>query len=58
MIKEEDQESAVTIVASANQIPQIKAQLRKNGGISVEPTRRDAFPAFALAAFLSSRPAR
>lgn len=50
MIKEIDPESTVTIATSANQIPQIKAQLGENVGISVEPTRRDTFPAIALAA--------
>ena len=50
MIKEIDPESTVTIATSANQIPQIKAQLGETVGISVEPTRRDTFPAIALAA--------
>lgn len=49
MIKEVDQESTVTIATSENQIPQIKAQLGEKVGISVEPTRRDTFPAIALA---------
>lgn len=50
MIKEVDPESTVTIATSENQIPQIKAQLGENVGISVEPSRRDTFPAIALAA--------
>lgn len=50
MIKEVDQGSTITIATSENQIPQIKAQLGENVGISVEPTRRDTFPAIALAA--------
>ena len=50
MIKEVDPESTITIATSENQIPQIKAQLGENVGISVEPTRRDTFPAIALAA--------
>lgn len=50
MIKEVDPEATVTIATSENQIPQIKAQLGENVGISVEPTRRDTFPAIALAA--------
>lgn len=50
MIKEVDPEARITIATSENQIPQIKAQLGENVGISVEPTRRDTFPAIALAA--------
>lgn len=50
MIKEVDQDSTITIATSENQIPQIKAQLGEQVGISVEPTRRDTFPAIALAA--------
>lgn len=49
MIKEIDSDAAVTIATSENQIPQIRAQLGENIGISVEPTRRDTFPAIALA---------
>lgn len=50
MVKEVDQDSTITIATSENQIPQIKAQLGEQVGISVEPTRRDTFPAIALAA--------
>jgi len=50
MIKEVDPNSVITIATSENQIQQIKAQLGDNVGISVEPTRRDTFPAIALAA--------
>lgn len=50
MIKEVDTESTITIATSENQIPQIKAQLGESVGISIEPTRRDTFPAIALAA--------
>lgn len=50
MIKEVDSESKITIATSENQISQIKAQLGENVGISVEPMRRDTFPAIALAA--------
>ena len=50
MIKEVDDQATITIATSENQIPQIKAQLGENVGISVEPTRRDTFPAIALAA--------
>ena len=50
MIKEVDEAATVTIATSENQIPQIRAQLGENVGISVEPCRRDTFPAIALAA--------
>ena len=50
MIKEVDSDATVTIATSENQIPQIRAQLGEDVGISVEPTRRDTFPAIALAA--------
>ncbi|MDO4808545.1 MAG: sugar phosphate nucleotidyltransferase [Eubacteriales bacterium] len=50
MIKEVDESATITIATSENQIPQIRAQLGENVGISVEPTRRDTFPAIALAA--------
>jgi mannose-1-phosphate guanylyltransferase len=49
LIKEVDPESTITIATSENQIPQIKAQLGEQVGISIEPTRRDTFPAIALA---------
>ena len=50
MIKEVDDNATITIATSENQIPQIQAQLGENVGISVEPSRRDTFPAIALAA--------
>lgn len=50
MIKEVDPTSTITIATSEKQIPQIKAQLGGNVGISLEPSRRDTFPAIALAA--------
>lgn len=50
MIKEVASESTITIATSENQIPQIRAQLGENVGISVEPIRKDTFPAIALAA--------
>lgn len=50
MIKEVDSEASITIATSENQIPQILAQLGDSVGISVEPCRRDTFPAIALAA--------
>lgn len=49
MIKEVNREANVTIAASTNQIPQIRAQLGNQVSISVEPARRDTFPAIALA---------
>ena len=50
IIKEVDPETTVTIAASEKQIPQIRAQLGNDVGISVEPARRDTFPAIMLAA--------
>lgn len=50
MIKEADPGATVTIATSGSQVPQIRAQLGDNVGISVEPARRDTFPAIALAA--------
>ena len=50
MICEVDPGAAVTIATSENQIPQIRAQLDDAVGISIEPARRDTFPAIALAA--------
>ena len=50
MIKALDPESTITIATSENQIPQIMDQLGDSVGISVEPTRKDTFPAIALAA--------
>jgi len=50
MIKEVDPEAFITIATSESQIPQILAQLGDSVGISVEPCRRDTFPAIALAA--------
>lgn len=49
MIQEEAPDSSVTIATSENQVPAIKAQLGDTVGISVEPCRRDTFPAIALA---------
>ena len=50
MIKEIDETSTIIIATSESQIPQIKAQLSDNVRISVEPTRKDTFPAIALSA--------
>lgn len=49
MIREADPTASVTIATSAVQIAQIKDQLGEKVGISVEPARRDTFPAIALA---------
>ena len=49
MIREVDPEANITIATSESQIPQIRTQLGENVGISVEPARRDTFPAIALA---------
>ena len=52
MIKEVDPDASITIATSENQIPQIKNQLGDGVGVSIEPERRDTFPAIALAAAL------
>lgn len=49
MIREVDSGAAVTIATSEAQIPSIVNQLGDNVRISVEPCRRDTFPAIALA---------
>lgn len=48
-IKSVDKNATVTVVASREQIPSIKNQLDDNVHISVEPCRKDTFPAVALA---------
>ncbi len=50
MIKAIDESAIVTIATGSSQIPQIRSQLGENVGISVEPDRRDTFPAIVLAA--------
>ncbi|MBQ7145871.1 MAG: mannose-1-phosphate guanylyltransferase [Lachnospiraceae bacterium] len=50
MLKQVDPDAKITIATSQNQIPQIRAQLGEEVGISVEPCRRDTFPAILLAA--------
>lgn len=45
-----DASAAVTIATSKSQVSAIHNQLGMNVGISVEPCRRDTFPAIALAA--------
>lgn len=49
MIREVDSGAVVTIATSEAQIPSIVNQLGDNVRISVEPCRRDTFPAIALA---------
>lgn len=49
MIKGVDPEATVTIATSDNQVDAIRAQLGEDVGISIEPCRRDTFPAIALA---------
>lgn len=52
-IKEVDPEATVTVATSKSQVSSIHNQLGEKVGISVEPCRRDTFPAIALAtAFL------
>ena len=49
-ILEVDSHAMVTIATSKSQVSAIHNQLGENVGISVEPCRRDTFPAIALAA--------
>ncbi|MGM9660593.1 MAG: sugar phosphate nucleotidyltransferase [Faecousia sp.] len=48
-IRKVDADATVTIATSKTQISAIHNQLGQNVGISVEPCRRDTFPAIALA---------
>lgn len=48
-IKKVDVDAAVTIATSKTQVSSIHNQLGDNVGVSVEPCRRDTFPAIALA---------
>ncbi len=48
-IKKVDQDATVTIATSKSQVSSIHNQLGEEVGISVEPCRRDTFPAIALA---------
>lgn len=48
-IREVDAEAIVTIATSKTQVSAIHNQLGEHVGISVEPCRRDTFPAIALA---------
>ena len=49
MIHEVDEDAQITIATSENQVTSINAQLEDKVGISIEPCRRDTFPAIALA---------
>lgn len=49
-IKEVDSDAVVTIATSKTQVSAIHNQLGDEVGVSVEPCRRDTFPAIALAA--------
>ena len=49
-IREVDPQAEVTIATSKSQVSAIHNQLGENVGISVEPCRRDTFPAIALSA--------
>ena len=49
-IRTVDTDATVTIATSKSQVSAIHNQLGENVGISVEPCRRDTFPAIALAA--------
>ncbi len=50
LIRKVDTDAVVTIATSKSQVSAIHNQLGENVGISVEPARRDTFPAIALAA--------
>lgn len=48
-IRQVDENASITIATSKTQVSAIHNQLGKNIGISLEPCRRDTFPAIALA---------
>ena len=48
-IKKVDKDATVTIATSKSQVSSINNQLGEDVGISIEPCRRDTFPAIALA---------
>ena len=50
MILEIDPDATITIATSTEQVSQIRTQLGETVGVSIEPCRRDTFPAIALAA--------
>lgn len=55
-IKSTDSSSQITIATSSLQVPLIKEQLGENVSVSIEPARRDTFPAIALASvFLNEK---
>ena len=49
MINEVDEHSTITIATSESQMTSVRAQLGEEVGVSIEPCRRDTFPAIALA---------
>lgn len=49
MINANNPEAKITIATAENQIPQIRSQVGDEVSISVEPSRRDTFPAIVLA---------
>ena len=49
MIREVDSEAKITIATAKSQVSAVHNQLGEDVGISVEPCRRDTFPAIALA---------
>ncbi|MBR4760046.1 MAG: mannose-1-phosphate guanylyltransferase [Lachnospiraceae bacterium] len=55
-IKEVDPDAQITVATAEFQVPLLKEQLGEGVGISIEPCRRDTFPAIALAtAFLRDK---
>ena len=50
MLREVDRDAVITIATSKSQVSSIHNQIGTGVGISVEPCRRDTFPAIALAA--------
>lgn len=48
-IKEVDSNSVITVATSHTQVSNIQNQIGKDVGISIEPYRKDTFPAIALA---------
>ena len=48
-IRKVDPDATVTVATSRSQVSQLKNQLGDNIGISLEPCRRDTFPAIVLA---------
>ena len=50
MLREVDRDAVITIATSKSQVSSIHNQIGTDVGISVEPCRRDTFPAIALAA--------